>query len=277
MSNGEVRVSDDGERAFHQDVIDTLLHANPAYGPPFAGVGQAPVRVILERMAQTRSPDADTPLSAIGQSVLPYRRLAIDEVLQHLPQDAAVELFEQADVFDLFGRWALVPYLLSDPSLLTIAELADVLDEFAGHLEANRSSLITMGVPQSSLGASWPGTMLGYLYPTGSLYWESQTVADGPERVSPRDRALKHIPAAKASHTTFTPTRGFGGNRRRAARTWCWRAHARRWPGSRLWTSTPQHAWKLGDRSSSIWRSPCCAPWRKHSVPGMRRTFGPSL
>ena len=196
----------DRARVLHDDVIDTLLVGDPADVARLVKQDPERLRAVLDRLGDAATVHSDPLRSALAHQGLPIGRYALLDAFRHL-METALGLFEQEDVLDLFGRWALVPYLLTDPAFLTIDELAEVIEEFADHLEANRSSLMSMGVPETSLGASWPGMMLGYLYPTKSIFREdSLPVVDGGEIVSPRDRALKHIPASKRAtrvHTYF--------------------------------------------------------------------------
>ena len=148
---------------------------------------------------------AGTPLSDLGQRILRHGRLALLGALLHVPAETGLRLFEEADLHDLLGRWALIPYLLANPSFLTIDELAEVLEEFADHLTANRLSLESRGVPQTTLGASWPGMLLSYIYPTKSIFREvSSPMMDGAVRPTPRDLALKHLPAIKRATRMHT-------------------------------------------------------------------------
>ncbi len=185
--------------------IATLLQAEPEEFARHLGLDSTRVGAILERVSQPPTAGAGTPLSALGQRILRHGRLALLDALLHVPTETGLRLFEEADLHDLLGRWALIPYLLENLSFLTIDELAEVLEEFADHLTANRLSLESRGVPQTTLGASWPGMLLSYLYPTKSIFRESSVpIVNRTERPSPRNRALKHLPAIKRATRVHT-------------------------------------------------------------------------
>lgn len=194
----EVTVIDDRKLLVHDGVIDALLTADPADVACLGWQEPDRLRAVLERIAQSSTAHTDSVLAGPAHRVVPSGRYALLDALARLGFEESLRLFEQADLLDLFGRWRLMHYLFTDPSFLTLDELADVLEEFARHLEANRASLVTRGVPRTTLGASYPGMLLSYLYPTKSIYREdSPPMANGVKRPSPRDRALEHLPAAK--------------------------------------------------------------------------------
>jgi hypothetical protein len=95
--------------------------------------------------------------------------------------------------------------LATDPALLTVEEMADDLQAFATSLAANRVSLIRFGVPQLSLGRSWPGQLLTYCYPTTLIVWEAiRPVVHDLAPTSPRERALSQSPTATCARHVHT-------------------------------------------------------------------------
>ena len=204
MTSTERRMHEDRELLLANRVIDTLLDGDPAEvaGLPWRNPDR--MRAVVEHIAHASTAPATGPMAALGHAVVSSGRLVLLDALACLGIDEGLQLFEQANLLDLSGRWALVRYLLSDPSFLTLDELVGVLDEFADNLEDNRLSFIHRGVPRTSLGASWPAMLLAYLYPTKAIYRESQTLVDGPVPASIRDRALKHLPVAKRATREHT-------------------------------------------------------------------------
>jgi hypothetical protein len=186
-------VDPDPGLAVPHESLESLLEMPVADLARRLGVDPARLEAVFDRVARQTRAQANTSLLSLGVSLLPHVRLALLDAFAHLPAETALQLFEEEDLLELVGRWGLVHAILDDPAFLTIHELADILDECAVHFERNRSSLVTMGVPQTTLGASWPGMLLQYLYPTGFVYQEKQAVVVDAGRASPRHDALKHL------------------------------------------------------------------------------------
>jgi hypothetical protein len=202
MRREEVTVSHDRLLLVHDVVIDTLLSGDSADVARLLGLDPDRVGGIMNRLRHLSCGD---PSSTEHPSVRRDRyRIVFLDALRHLPTETALAIFDQEDLRQLVQRWAFFPDLLTDPSFLTLDELADVIEEFANHLKINRLSLVRRGVPETSLGASYPGMLLSYVYPTKLIYMEHQKRVEGPERASPRDRALKHLPAAKRATREHT-------------------------------------------------------------------------
>jgi len=104
------------------------------------------------------------------------------EALGVLPVEIALELFEREDL-DLLGQRAdLTRYLGdADTPLHTRAELADLIDQLALHLQQQREALLRTGYPSPDFTpSSWLEWKLGALYfVTPFAGWDIQSKSSG--------------------------------------------------------------------------------------------------
>lgn len=129
------------------------------------------VREILTRMIPRyyELMDIEAVEGVLG---LPFEQIIrfkpdIDEALQYLSPEEAMELFENVEPELITERLTVINYL-SDPltPFYTFQELAELLEEFKCHLEKNRDYLIETGLPKVSFEKSkWLDNQLSHLYP----------------------------------------------------------------------------------------------------------------
>jgi hypothetical protein len=128
-------------------------------------------------------------LPATAQSIWPHSVLwhcpSLSEALGYLQPEVALALFEQSDLVDLLSREVATDYLTNAPLFHPLPEVADDIDRFVDHLNANRVSLIATGLPQTSFRHSWPARRLTYLYPIKRYYtYLTHFFVDG-EKIDP--------------------------------------------------------------------------------------------
>jgi hypothetical protein len=145
------------------------------------------VRAVFERMVAQFA--GATPTSLLGRD--PRDRVRslhiprLSTATNCLGPDAALTLFEQADLGDLTRRLTAMSYLISEPAFLTLEELADQVEAAADQLSLNRTALIATGLPVTSFGFGWLWQMLTYVYPIKMFNGLEMTrIKDGTQQLA---------------------------------------------------------------------------------------------
>jgi hypothetical protein len=125
------------------------------------------VRAVFDRMVALSS-RADSPVGPawdVRASGAEGCTKWLRSATERLGADAAVTLFEQADLIDMSRRLAAVDYLLRESPFHTLEELADLAELHADLLDRNREALVAIGRPLTTPRYVWPWPRIGNVYP----------------------------------------------------------------------------------------------------------------